>query len=345
MANHSILSLRYMVNRLQALGTDPLPVLARHGLDLNKVAPDSRIDSALELRIFCELTELSSNPVAGLSVGNSIGFTGYGPLSLLMLSCATPYEVLQCSLRFAPLTHLFSQLGVELGQHFSELTLKPIDLPAKAFRLRIDMELAGAFKLINDLQNTSGVDLQPEQVSLPYAQPLEFRAYEEFFSCPVHFGDSMARIKFKNSKLQQPMISADSMVHQMYRQECEKLREIALRSSSDNIAEHVRQHLLLFEDAYPDAPSIASVLGMSERSLRSHLNAQGVSFRRLLDQVRFERACMRLSQTSDSIESIALKLGYAETASFIHAFQRWSGCSPSRYRRQLKDSANSPQSS
>ena len=333
MASHSILSLHYMVNRLHELGMDPDPVLARHGLDLGRTASDSRIDTALELRIFCSLAELASNPLAGLQVGNSIGFTGYGPFSLLLLSCRTPYEVMQCSLRFQALAYLFSELGFELGTQHSELTFKPCDLPAPAFRLRIDMELGGAFRLLKDLQLSGAVDLAPEQISLPYPQPAESRAYEEFFGCPVRFGDTLGRIRMSNGKLQQSMASADPMANELYRQECEKLREIAQRESGENIADRVREHLLLFQDSYPDAPTVASFLGMSERSLRNRLGEQGTSFRKLLEAIRFQRACLQLSQTGDSIESIALKLGYAETSSFIHAFQRWSGSTPSAYRR------------
>ncbi|MBF7729406.1 AraC family transcriptional regulator [Pseudomonas sp. N040] len=337
MASHSILSLRHIANRLKELGSDPAPVLARHGLDLDRIALDSRIDYALELRIFCSLCELVSEPLAGLKVGSKIGFTGYGPLSLLLLTCATPWEAMQASLRYQPLTYLFSQPGFVPGPRSSELTFKPLELPDWPFRLRIDMELAGAFKLLQDLQQTASIDLALELVSLPYPRPAESRAYEEFFGCPVMFGDSHARLRILNSKLQQPMANADSMVNAMYRQECEKLREIALRDTADNIAGEVRQHLLLFDHAYPDAPAVAAVFGMSERSLRSRLRAEGLSFRRLLDQVRYERARQRLRDTRDSIELIALQLGYAETASFIHAFQRWSGTTPSAYRRSSQN--------
>ena len=36
------------------------------------------------------------------------------------------------------------------------------------------------------------------------------------------------------------------------------------------------------------------------------------------------------------IEAIARQLGYAETASFTHAFIRWTGMRPSEFRRHLR---------
>ncbi len=321
---------------MQAPVVDVVICKARHGLDLDSIAPDGRIDCALELRIFCNLCALTSDPIAGLKLGSRLGFTGYGPFSLMLMTCATPWEAMQASARYQPLTYLFSKLELVPGHNSSELTYKPVDIPAWPQRMGIDMELAGSLKLLQDLGLDDGNEVHIEHVSLPYPQPAEIKAYQDFFKCPVSFGDTHARIRVSNSTLQKTMASADRMANAMYRQECDRLLEIALRETSNDLAEQVRQHLMLFQQSYPDAPSVATVFGMSERSLRNHLSAQGLSFRQLLDQVRFARACDQLSQTSDSIESIALQLGYAETASFIHAFQRWAGTTPSAYRRNSK---------
>lgn len=342
MANHSILSLRHIINRLTDLGVDTTPVLRKHGLDLNHIAPDSRIDCAREARIFCDLSELSDNPLAGLIVGGSIGFSGYGQLSFLLLTSATPYEALQNSVRFQALTYLLGPLGLRPEQQFCEITLQPLALPAWPFRQRIDMEMAGAFKLLRDLQIAAGIDLKPEQVTLPYSRPADSQAYEEHFGCPVVFGDTLARLRISNSKLQQAMPTADSVTNAFYRQQCEQLREVALSDNSSGFAEQVRQHLALFQHEFPDAPAVASAFNLSERSLRNHLREEGLSYRRLLDQLRFERACQRLRDSRDSIELIGQQLGYAEAASFIHAFQRWSGSSPARYRRQHEAQARLP---
>lgn len=334
MANHSTLALRYMVKHLRELALDPDAVLAGYGLELDKMAADSRIDCALELRVFCSLLKQSDDPLAGLKLGSYLGITGYGPLSMLLMTSATPWAAMQAAVHFQPLTYLFSQLGLVPGKDSSQMTLRPFMLPERFFRVRIDLEIAGAYQLLKDLQLTTGINMLPEQVSLPYAKPAQYQAYEEYFGCPVNFGDTSARLFTANSKLHQPVHSADAIANAMYWKDCEKLREIALRDSGDDCAQKVREHLALFHGFYPPAPAVAAALGMSERSLRNHLAAQKVSYRQLLDEIRFSRACQRLRESTDSIETISLQLGYAEPASFIHAFQRWAGCSPMRYRRQ-----------
>ncbi len=337
MPYHSTMSLRYIANRLQEQGADPKTVLLRHGLDLNNMALDSRIECSLELQVFCELCELSNNPLAGLSMGNSIGFSGYGPFAMMLLTCATPYEALLSSQRFQALAYLFSKLTVVPGKTSSALTFTPLNLPGKAHRLRIDTELAGAYKLLLDLQKATGIDLQPEQVVLPYNKPEQeqAQAYPAFFNCPVLFTGDTARIEILNSKLQQALPTADLVGNQLFRQQCEQLQHLALQQVDSDLANQVRQYLLMYVEHFPSAPEVASMLQMSERSLRSNLSKLGVSYRQILDQVRYQRACQHLEQGRDSIESIALQLGYAEAAAFIHAFQRWSGTTPAAYRRQI----------
>jgi AraC-like DNA-binding protein len=66
--------------------------------------------------------------------------------------------------------------------------------------------------------------------------------------------------------------------------------------------------------------------------LRRHLQATGSSYQQLLDELRFERAKQLLQDEQLPIHRIAEALGFSETASFRHAFIRWSGVAPSQFR-------------
>jgi len=73
-------------------------------------------------------------------------------------------------------------------------------------------------------------------------------------------------------------------------------------------------------------------MNCSERTLRRHLQALGSSYQQLLDELRFERAKHLLHEARLPIHRIAEELGFSETASFRHAFLRWSGVAPSHFR-------------
>ena len=60
--------------------------------------------------------------------------------------------------------------------------------------------------------------------------------------------------------------------------------------------------------------------------------AEGTSFRRLLNEVRFEVAGQLLPGTRMGVTEIAGSLGYADTSAFTHAFSRMAGAPPHTWR-------------
>jgi AraC-like DNA-binding protein len=80
---------------------------------------------------------------------------------------------------------------------------------------------------------------------------------------------------------------------------------------------------------------MASDLGMSARTLSRRLAEEGLAFSAILEELRSNLASQYLHNSDLLISEIAWRLGYAEVSSFVHAFQRWTGKSPTYVRRQL----------
>jgi AraC-like DNA-binding protein len=80
--------------------------------------------------------------------------------------------------------------------------------------------------------------------------------------------------------------------------------------------------------------SVARELGLSTRTLRRRLAEQGTSYQELLDEVRASLSTELLTRAGLGVEDTALRLGYAEASSFIHAFRRWHGTTPAAYVRR-----------
>jgi AraC-like DNA-binding protein len=79
--------------------------------------------------------------------------------------------------------------------------------------------------------------------------------------------------------------------------------------------------------------SVARQLVMSPRTLRRRLEAEGTSYRALVDEVRQALAEEMLATGALTVEDVAIRLGYAEASSFIYAFKRWKGTTPAAYAR------------
>lgn len=336
MSSRPILGLLYTLRGLRELGENIEPVLARHGLDADHLDPSARVDRSLELQLYAELAHVVRDPLAGLKTGTFFGFTGYGPVAMLLMSCADAYEAFQLGIRYQQLTFLFSTLRFEPGLQESALALYPLPLPEPAYRFRIDGELSGTHKLIRDMQLSMGLNLHALAIELPYARPEEAAAYEAHYHCPVHFTGigQPARIWLRNEYLKLNFPTADATSNTLFRRQCDALLEQQASNVLENMSTRVRRYLEIFTQNFPAAGDIARAFDIPERSLRRQLSQEGLSFRQLLDDVRFEKARQFLSSSRLSIEAIALKLGYAEAAAFNHAFKRWSGITPSTFRQQ-----------
>jgi AraC-like DNA-binding protein len=79
---------------------------------------------------------------------------------------------------------------------------------------------------------------------------------------------------------------------------------------------------------------IARSLGMSSRTLRRRLAAEGTSIRTLTDQVRREIARALIEDPDVSLASLAARLGFSDQSALTRAFRRWTGRSPGAFRRE-----------
>lgn len=87
------------------------------------------------------------------------------------------------------------------------------------------------------------------------------------------------------------------------------------------------------QSSYPEARLTAQASGMSLRTFQRRLATAGTSYGELVEEVRCELAMGFLRDRASSVTEIAFQLGYSDPANFSHAFRRWTGVSPSAYRR------------
>ena len=332
MSTRSILGLIYMVQGLQQLGEDPGPVLARHGLAMDKLDPGTRISRSLEQRFYADMAEHLHDPMVGLRLGGFYGLAGYGPLTMLLMTCGTAMEAFQTGIRYQQLTYLYGTLRLEPGPELSALVLKPLPMTPKAFRFRVDGEVSGTYKMVRDMQVAMSVDIHAVRIEMPYARPEQAAAYEAYFGCPVRFGEPEARFWLRNEHLQLRLPTADPNAHALYRQLCDQ-QLVAQQKADSLLSDQVLTHLALFQEHVPTAAEVAQAFGLPERTFRRALSDEGSSYRDLLAQTRYTKAQHLLQNTALPVEAIAQQLGYAESAAFIHAFQRWAGVTPSAFRK------------
>jgi len=77
----------------------------------------------------------------------------------------------------------------------------------------------------------------------------------------------------------------------------------------------------------------AEICNTSSRTLQRQLTRRGVTFRRVLDEVRFDVARGMLADSDVAISDISARLGYTNATNFTRSFRRFWGVSPTEFRR------------
>lgn len=78
----------------------------------------------------------------------------------------------------------------------------------------------------------------------------------------------------------------------------------------------------------------AQAMHITARTLIRRLDADNTSFQTIKDALRRDIAIRDLQAGRKSVETIALDVGFSSAANFYKAFQRWTGSTPSSYRRK-----------
>lgn len=332
MTTRSVMGLLYTAKALIDLGYDLAPVMRKHGLPIDTIDASARLQRARELAILTDMFDLIKDPKLGLAVGNRMGLAGYGPLSMLLMTCGSTYEACQMGIKYQALAYLFGDIRLELGKTLSALIIEPVPIPEPLSEFVLLRDMSGTLRFIRDIQKMNDEDIELTEVCFTLPAPPDKAPFEQRFHCPVKFAQSQNRLVLETKYLNAPFPQANRNAFEMYREQCDKMLLEASRSD-DSLVSSLYHYLGMFNYEIPSVTEAASTFGMSERTLRRQLKAEGSNFQSVLDQVRFEKARNWLENSSVPIEDIANKLGYQEPAAFNHAFKRWSDITPSQFRK------------
>jgi AraC-like DNA-binding protein len=91
---------------------------------------------------------------------------------------------------------------------------------------------------------------------------------------------------------------------------------------------------MLLKGGPPDVQLVASTVRTSTRTLQRRLRRAGLTYGGVLQEVRCRVAAQMLTNPARKISDVARALGYSDPSHFARAFQRWTGLTPTDFRRR-----------
>jgi len=89
-------------------------------------------------------------------------------------------------------------------------------------------------------------------------------------------------------------------------------------------------------DGTPSLELAAEIADLSTRTLQRRLVDEQLTYRGLLDAVRYETAVELMQHSGNTVAEIANLLGYANPSHFARAFRRLAGMSPREYMQKIQ---------
>lgn len=156
-----------------------------------------------------------------------------------------------------------------------------------------------------------------------------------FLSLIKHWRFNMPLIqcRFPATLLDTPLPLASPTGEREALQQCENQAHL-LRLHKE-VSGRIQQRIGYQADGYPTLETVSKTLGMTSRTLRRKLHAEGVNYSSLIENARLADAITMLESPELGISRISEILDYSDAANFTRAFRKKTGFSPSKYRSML----------
>lgn len=191
----------------------------------------------------------------------------------------------------------------------------------------IQMELYRITSMIQLVQLAAGKKWRPESIDLNMPESKTVEAASLLTKSKINFSQTVSAISIERSLLKTPVhIKPPASVN---------INRNMQADLNTEFVTSIRQIMKSYAyDKHGTLEDIASIAGISVRTLQRRLTDHQLKFSDLLNQAKFECAKDKLQTTDIPISEIAISLGYSDAANFSRAFHRWAEVSPRDFRQE-----------
>jgi AraC-like DNA-binding protein len=322
---------RGLVDLAVAKGANRGDLLARAGITPEDLADvDRRIPFAKYVLLMRAGKELANDPALALHYGETNEMANISVVGLLAHACETMGEAMVQLNRYGRLViefdgpkHRFRMVPKSGRVWVTDTREHPNDFPELTESTFARM-ICGPRRF--------GVTQLAKVVHVTHKAPVYRDEYERIYGAPVIFESDWNAVEIEPRWLDHKIAVAPRYVFGILTERADALlKELENSKSARGRVESLLMPILHTGSASMDA--IASKMGLSRQTLFRQLRSEGVTFKKVLDELRHKLALQYLSGKKVSVNETAYLVGFSEPAAFSRAFKRWTGASPREARR------------
>ena len=318
-----------LLSGLRSMGHDPRPLLASIGLDEATLHdPDARVPMRAVMSLMARAVETIGDADLGLHLAEHTDVGSADVHFYAIVSSPTLGAAYERVCRYQRLIHETNLVELDIrGERTWLRHRRPGGLPAPRHTAEFLLAV-----WVRAGRIATGTDWAPLEVRFAHTEPDHVREHTRFFRAPVRFACGENALVLPTPLLDTPCVRADpALLAVLDRYAADRLaRAPQTHTLADRVRTTLAEQLVGTE---PGVARLAARLKMSVRTLNRTLEAEGTTYRALLDQLRYELATRHLADDRISIAEVAFLLGFSELSSFYRAFKRWTGRTPVEFRQ------------
>lgn len=321
------ITIQAMLAAFRVLGLDERRLRAEADVSEQQLASGALLPDGVRQRLWVSACREAQRDEFAIEAGLALPFGAFGLMDYLAASADTLGE--SCDTWARHFHRISCARQLEIDSSAGEIRLElitaeaRIDTPAEPadddFTLAA---LLGRLRARVDGFSLAGVRLRRRE-------PPSAARFADLFGAPVSFGHAVATLCVPARLREAPLTSSDPWLRRT-------LESLVPRDESGVTGSELERSLrgclreLLPRERF-GAAKVASVLGMSERSLHRRLRELGQSYQGVVDGYRREEAERLLLEGRVDMAEIAHRLGFADQSAFSRAFRRWTRMAPSAW--------------
>lgn len=315
-------------------GIDAEAVFSRAGLPLPPAdSPQLRYPLAKIRELWALSLEATGDEAIGLKTGWYAKPTHFYAFGYSWLASSTLLGAMQRLTRyFRVLSTSVVDIGIRETEDSYALTAAFPDPSRSPPKEGIDCGLTALLALCEAVAEKP---VRPIRVDLTCAADVHPEAYRTALAAPLNFGCDTGAFYFDKATLEARLPNAAPDIAKA----TDSIAELYMETLDPRkVASQVRRLLIeLLPTGKVDQAAVSSRLNRSPSSLQRQLQAEGVSYREVLESTRRNLAESYLRKGRHSQAQIAYLLGFSEQSNFCRAFRRWNSMSPRQFQASVEE--------
>jgi AraC-like DNA-binding protein len=312
-----------VIDTVASRGIMPETVLDRTGLTLAEVRNPHTLTSIGQYLIACEnIVAAGAGFVDAFAIGSRLHLSAYGMYGYALMCSPTMRDFFDFAVRYQPLATPTVRLewrtegDVAIWQ-FREIYREVMSSDVRTFLVRQQMKMT-----FTHIRDTAGSDNLPVRALFALTEPADGVEDSRELACACLYGQAANELHYPIGILDQTPELGNRLTRTMLEETCERL--IGQSRISSGLSGEVYQLLLNAPSQFPSMQAVAAQLGLQERTLRRRLGAENASYGAIVDDVRRKLAIEYLQTTRMSVDDVAWKVGFSDSANLRRAIRRWT---------------------